>query len=75
MIIDRRKIYCALRYFDLHTKYRTKGELLKFSDSDEKKIKNRISKIKDEKESFFAKNYFLLILTFINYYNKIENIN
>jgi hypothetical protein len=72
MIIDRRKIYCALRYYGLHTKYRTKRELLNLSESDEKKIKSTILKIKDEKESFFAKNYFLLILTFINYYKKME---
>jgi hypothetical protein len=42
------------------------------SESEEKKIKSTILKIKDEKESFFAKNYFLLILTFINYYKKME---
>ena len=39
MIIDRRKVYCALRYYGLHTKYRTKKDLLKMSKSDEDNIK------------------------------------
>jgi hypothetical protein len=73
MIIDRRKVYCALRYYGLHTKYRTKKDLLKMSKSDEDNIKKYIYKIKDDRESFYAKNYFLLIITFINYYKKMDS--
>lgn len=68
MIIDRRKIFCALRYFNLHTKYRTKKELLNMSDTDENTIRKYLFKIRDERESFFAKNYYLMLVTYINYY-------
>jgi hypothetical protein len=71
MIIDRKKIYRALRAFDININ--TKNELLEI---DQRKLEihmnKKISKTQDKNLHFILEIYKSMIICFINYY-KLKN--
>lgn len=71
MIIDRKKIYRALRAFDININ--TKNELLEMDHTKlEIHMNKKISKTQDKNLHFILEIYKSMIMCFINYY-KLKN--
>lgn len=72
MIIDRKKVYRALRAFDIHVN--TKNELNKLNQKKlEIHMNKQISKVSNKNMAFILEIYKSMILCFINYYKLKKN--